>query len=83
MVGDGKGVGEARRLHTKEIHQALLHKPDGGRHTSGALDQRIAVKRLVEGYDEAGQPIDDWLPNIPTWAAVEPLVGRDYIAADA
>ena len=50
---------------------------------AGALDQRIVIERLVEGYDELGQPINDWLPIVTTWAAVEPLVGREYIAAAA
>ena len=50
---------------------------------SGQLDQRISVERLVEGYDELGQPINTWLPIITTWAAVEPLVGREYLAAAA
>ena len=48
---------------------------------AGALDQRIVIERLVEGYDELGQPINTWLPIITTWAAVTPLVGREYIAA--
>lgn len=50
---------------------------------SGQLDQRISVERLVEGYDELGQPINTWLPIVTTWAAVEPLTGREYIAAQA
>lgn len=50
---------------------------------AGALDQRIVIERLVEGYDELGQPINDWLPIVTTWAAVEPLVGREFIAAQA
>ena len=50
---------------------------------AGALDQRIVIERLVEGYDELGQPINTWLPIITTWAAVTPLVGREYIAAGA
>lgn len=50
---------------------------------AGALDQRIVIERLVEGYDELGQPINTWLPIVTTWAAVTPLVGREYIAAGA
>lgn len=50
---------------------------------AGALDQRIVIERLVEGYDELGQPINDWLPIVTTWAHVEPLVGREYLAAAA
>jgi len=50
---------------------------------AGQLDQRISVERLVEGYDELGQPINTWLPIVQTWAHVQPLVGREYIAAGA
>ena len=51
---------------------------------AGALDQRIVIERLVEGYyDELGQPINDWLPIVQTWAHVQPLTGRDFIAAQA
>jgi SPP1 family predicted phage head-tail adaptor len=50
---------------------------------AGALDQRIVIERLGESYDELGQPIHDWLPIVTTWAAVEPLVGREYLAAAA
>ena len=50
---------------------------------AGALDQRIVIERLVEGQDELGQPINQWLPIVTTWAAVEPLVGREYLAATA
>lgn len=50
---------------------------------AGALDQRIVIERLVEGYDELGQPINQWLPIVTTWAHVEPLTGREFIAAQA
>ena len=50
---------------------------------AGQLDQRIVIERLVEGYDELGQPINDWLPIVTTWAEVSPLVGREFIAAQA
>lgn len=50
---------------------------------AGALDQRVVIERLVEGYDELGQPINDWLPIVTTWASVSPLTGREYLAAAA
>lgn len=50
---------------------------------AGQLDQRVTVERLVQGYDEIGQPVNSWLPIFAAWAAVEPLVGREYIAAQA
>ena len=50
---------------------------------AGALDQRIVIERLQGGVDELGQPIEAWAPLFTCWAAVEPLVGREYIAAQA
>ena len=50
---------------------------------AGKLDQRVTLEQLVEGQDEAGQPFEDWLPVFDAWAAVEPLQGREYMAAMA
>lgn len=50
---------------------------------AGQLDQRVSIERRVSGQDDWGQPITDWLPIVTTWAAVEPLTGREYIAAGA
>jgi SPP1 family predicted phage head-tail adaptor len=51
---------------------------------SGQLDQRISVERLQGGVDELGQPLPDtWAPLFTCWAAVEPLTGREYLAAQA
>ena len=51
---------------------------------AGQLDQRVTVERLQGGVDELGQPLPDtWAPLFTCWAAVEPLVGREYIAAQA
>ena len=51
---------------------------------AGQLDQRVTVERLSGGVDELGQPLPDtWAPLFTCWAAVEPLTGREYIAAQA
>ena len=51
---------------------------------AGQLDQRVTVERLQGGFDELGQPLPDtWAPLFTCWAAVEPLTGREYIAAQA
>lgn len=50
---------------------------------SGELTQRVSLERLQEGQDPYGQPLTDWLPVATVWAAVEPLTGREYIAASA
>lgn len=48
---------------------------------AGRLNQRVAIEKLHEGRDKFGQPIHEWLPVIVVWAAVEPLQGREFIAA--
>ncbi|MCZ2406971.1 MAG: phage head closure protein [Burkholderiales bacterium] len=50
---------------------------------AGQLDQRVTVERLQGGVDELGQPIESWAPLFTCWAAVEPLTGREFIAAQA
>ena len=51
---------------------------------AGDLDQRVTVERQQGGFDELGQPLpDNWAPLFTCWAAVEPLVGREYLAAQA
>lgn len=51
---------------------------------AGQLDQRISVERLQGGFDELGQPLPDtWAHLFDCWAAVEPLTGREYLAAQA
>ena len=51
---------------------------------AGQLDQRATVERLSGGVDELGQPLPDtWAPLFTCWAAVEPLAGREYLAATA
>jgi SPP1 family predicted phage head-tail adaptor len=48
---------------------------------AGQLDQRVSVSRLEQGQDEIGQPLTTWTPVFSTWAAVEPLVGREWLAS--
>lgn len=50
---------------------------------AGQLDQRVTVERFTSTEDELGQPIETWAPLFPCWAAVEPLTGREYLAAQA
>ena len=51
---------------------------------AGDLDQRIVIERQQGGFDELGQPLPDtWAPLFTCWAAVEPLTGREYLAAQA
>ena len=50
---------------------------------AGDLDQRVTVERFTSTENELGQPIESWAPLFSCWAAVEPLVGREFIAAQA
>ena len=50
---------------------------------AGQLDQRVTVERLQQGQDEIGQPVTTWTALYAVWASVEPLTGREYIAASA
>ena len=49
---------------------------------AGALDQRIVIERRTGATNDWGEPLPDaWLPIITTWAHVQPLTGREYLAA--
>ena len=50
---------------------------------AGDLTERVTVERFTATYDELGQPIESWAPLFTCWAAVEPLTGREYLAAQA
>lgn len=47
----------------------------------GHLDQRVTIERLVETVDRYGDSTNEWTAQATVWAAVEPLVGREYMAA--
>ncbi len=50
---------------------------------AGMLDQRVTLWRLTSITDDWGSLIQNWTPMFTCWAAVEPLTGREYFAADA
>ena len=50
---------------------------------AGRLDQRVTVERFTTTTDSWGQPVEKWAPMFTCWAAVEPLPGREFIAAQA
>ena len=51
---------------------------------AGALDQRIVIERRTGATNDWGEPLPDtWAPLFTCWAAVEPLTGREYLAAQA
>lgn len=50
---------------------------------SGDLDQRVTIERAAQGVDELGQPLDGWNALGSCWASVRPLMGREFISAQA
>lgn len=50
---------------------------------AGQLRNRVTLERRVQGQDELGQPIDEWLALGIVPASIEPLNGREYLAAGA
>ena len=51
---------------------------------TGRLDQRVTIERIdLTQTDEIGQPIEAWFPVFACWASIEPMTGREYIAAMA
>lgn len=52
---------------------------------SGKFNKRATILRppKPEEKDEAGQPLDEWQPLATVWAAINPLRGREFFAAQA
>lgn len=46
------------------------------------LNRRIVIQSPPTGRDEYGQPSTTWTDVIAVWAAIEPLRGNEYFAAD-
>lgn len=53
----------------------------GGRMRAGRLRHKIIIEYQVSGYDEYNSPITTWEKFAEVWAAVEPLRGQEYFAA--
>ena len=50
---------------------------------AGQLDQRVTIERSTQTQNSWGEIIHTWAPLVTVWAAVEPLIGREYMAAAA
>lgn len=48
---------------------------------AGRLSHRIKFQRRQAGDDSFGSPNGEWQDLAECWAAVEPLTGREYFAA--
>lgn len=48
---------------------------------AGPLNKRVTFQRRVTGRDEFGQPVEGWEDIATVWASVEPISGRELLAA--
>lgn len=52
---------------------------------SGALRHRVTVQQLVAGSPQqkpTGEPDTSWVDYCTVWASIDPVLGREYFAAD-
>lgn len=49
---------------------------------AGELRHRVTFQKLVKTQDSFGQPIEQWDDVVPVWVSIEPLVGKQYFAAE-
>lgn len=47
----------------------------------GPLRHRITLQSRPAGKDEFGQPLEGWQDIVTVWASVEPISGRELLAA--
>lgn len=57
---------------------------------AGTLRHKITIQRLEDVEDSAGEvqdsngdPVQEWVDVATVWAAIEPVSGREFIAAQA
>ena len=48
---------------------------------SGPLRHRVTIQRRVESQGATGEVTWTWADHATVWAAIEPLMGREYFAA--
>lgn len=48
----------------------------------GTLDQRISLQRKIVARDAYGAELVSWQPVRDCWAALHPIRGKEYMAAD-
>lgn len=49
----------------------------------GQLRHPVTIQRRVLGKTDGGEPIEQWLPEVDTFAQVSPLRGQEYFSAEA
>lgn len=45
-------------------------------------DKKVTIKSLSTTQDDYGQPLNEYVDVVTCWASVEPLIGREYYAAE-
>jgi SPP1 family predicted phage head-tail adaptor len=48
---------------------------------AGRLSHRVTVERATDGTDAYGDQVQTWTALATVWAGIEPLSGREYLAA--
>jgi SPP1 family predicted phage head-tail adaptor len=48
----------------------------------GELRHRITIQKLVNTQDTFGQPVEQWSDVVTVWASVNPIVGKEFFAAE-
>ena len=49
--------------------------------TAGRLDKRVTLQSATSARDGHGQAVETWSDVATVWAAVEPIRGREFFAA--
>ncbi len=49
---------------------------------SGAFDQRVAIESRTNTPNAYGEAVPAWATQAETWARVEPLRGKEFLAAE-
>ena len=50
---------------------------------AGRLRHRVVVESVTRTMDAMSQPVETWSIYATLWANIQPLMGRDFIAAQA
>lgn len=48
---------------------------------AGRLDKRVTLQSATTARDGHGQPLETWSDIATVWAAIDPIRGREYFAA--
>ncbi len=48
----------------------------------GPLNKRVAIRSVSSTQDDYNEPVLSWSTDATVWASVEPISGRELLAAD-